>query len=102
MKSKIDPTLTPEQKEKIEVEWENNILKFLLPIVGGIAFLFGLLGFILAISTNAGVAIFLLILAILGAGGIAYGVYLIIMKRRNKYRKEEVVPSDQPNEKPNK
>lgn len=102
MKAKKDSTLTPEQKEKIEVEWENNILKILLPAVGGIAFIIGLLGFILAIGTNVGVAIFLLILAILGAGGVAYGVYLIIMRRKNKYRKEEAVPSDQPNEKPAK
>lgn len=102
MKNKKDTNLTPEQQEKKAIETENKFLKVLLPGVGGIAFIFGLVGFILTISSNVGVAIFLLILALIGAGGVAYGVYLIIMKRKKKFHKEETAPSEEPNEKPNK
>ena len=67
--------------------------------MGLTALIIGLLGFISAIPDPEGIgaAIFLLILAILGAGGIAYGVFVFLKTRRNKYRKEEVVPSDEPN-----
>ena len=79
---------------------ENKILKVLMPVVGGAAFILGLVGFILTISTNVPIAVFLLIIAILGLGGIAYGVYHLILKKKKKLHKEEVVPSDTPNEKP--
>lgn len=99
MSNKKASNLTPEQQEKQAIELENKILKILLPVVGGIAFILGLVGFILTISINTGVAIFLLILALLGAGGIAYGVYLLVMKHKRKFRKEESVPSDEPKDK---
>ena len=100
MENKKKSKLTPEQKEKQEIEMENKILKILLPSVGGVALIIGLVGFILTISSNVGLAIFLLIVAILGLGGIAYGVYHLIMKKRKKLHKDEVVPSETPNEKP--
>ena len=71
-----------------------------MPAVGGAAFILGLVGFILTITVNVAIAIFLLIVAILGAGGIAYGVYHLILKQRKKLHKEASVPSDTPNEKP--
>ena len=76
------------------------MLNVLMPSVGGAAFILGLVGFILTITVNVAIAIFLLIVAILGAGGIAYGVYHLVLKQRKKLHKEEVVPSDTPNEKP--
>ena len=100
MEKKKNSNLTPEQQEKKEIEMENKILKILMPSVGGAAFIIGLVGFILTITVNVAVAVFLLIVAILGAGGIAYGVYHLILKQRKKLRKEETVPSDTPNEKP--
>ena len=100
MENKKKTSLTPEQQEKKEIEMENKILKVLLPSVGGAAFILGLVGFILTITVNVAVAVFLLIVAILGAGGIAYGVYHLILKKKKKLRKEEVVPSETPNEKP--
>ncbi len=100
MEKKKNSNLTPEQQEKLEIEKENKILKVLMPAVGGAAFILGLVGFILTITVNVAIAIFLLIVAILGAGGIAYGVYHLILKQRKKLHKEEVVPSDTPNEKP--
>lgn len=100
MEKKKNSNLTPEQQEKLEIEKENKILKVLMPAVGGAAFILGLVGFILTITVNVAIAIFLLIVAILGAGGIAYGVYHLILKQRKKLHKEESVPSDTPNEKP--
>lgn len=100
MEKKKNSNLTPEQQEKLEIEKENKILAVLMPAVGGAAFILGLVGFILTITVNVAIAIFLLIVAILGAGGIAYGVYHLILKKRKKFHKEEVVPSETPNEKP--
>ena len=100
MDKKKKTNLTPEQQEKKEIEMENKILKVLMPVVGGAAFILGLVGFILTISANVPIAVFLLIIAILGLGGIAYGVYHLILKKKKKLHKEEVVPSDTPNEKP--
>ena len=99
MENKINSQLTPEQKEKKDIEFENKILSIVLPSAGIAAFVIGLLGFIAAIGTAEGVgpAIFLLILALLGAGGIAYGVLVFLKLRRKKYFKEESVPSDEPN-----
>ena len=100
MDKKKKTNLTPEQQEKKEIEMENKILKVLMPVVGGAAFILGLVGFILTISVNVPIAVFLLIIAILGLGGIAYGVYHLILKKKKKLHKEEVVPSDTPKEKP--
>ena len=102
MEKKKKTNLTPEQQEKKEIETENKILKVLMPVVGGAAFVLGLVGFILTISVNVAVAVFLMVVAVLGLGGIAYGVYHLILKQRKKLRKEEVVPSETPNEKPAK
>ena len=99
MEKKKNSNLTPEEQEKKDIELENNILKILLPSFGATAFILGLVGFILTIAVNPDVGIFLLIIAILGLGGIAYGVYHLILKQRNKLRKEEYIPSDKPNEK---
>lgn len=84
--------LIDKEKEKAAIEWENKVLSYLMPSVGLAAFVIGLLGFILLINSNIGLAIFLLIIALLGAGGIAYGVVVFIKKRRAKLKKEEVEP----------
>ena len=84
--------LIDEEKEKAAIEWENNVLAYLMPSVGLAAFIIGLLGFILLISINIGIAIFLLILALLGAGGIAYGVVAFLKKYRSRFKKEETEP----------
>ena len=88
-----------EEKEKAAIELENKILAFLLPIVGLIAFIIGLVGAILIISTNVGGGVFLIILALLGAGGIAYGVYIFLKKRFFKFHKKEHEPSKEPENK---
>lgn len=103
VEKKKKSNLTPEQEEKQAIEMENKILAVLMPAVGGVAFILGLVGFILTITAetpNVPIAVFLLLVAILGAGGIAYGVYHLILKQRKKLHKEEVVPSETPNEKP--
>ena len=80
--------LYDEDKERAKIEWENKVLAWLMPIVGLVAFIVGLTGFILVINDNIGIAIFSIVLAVLGLGGIAYGVVVFLKKRKNKYRKE--------------
>lgn len=81
--------MVDEEKEKKAIEWENKVLAILMPSVGLIAFILGLVGFILVINKNVGVAIFLIILAVLGLGGIAYGVIDFIKRRKQKRAKKE-------------
>ena len=100
MENRKQEKLTPEEQEKRDIEWENKVLAILLPSVGGIALLIGVLGFILTISENSGIAVFLLIVGILGALGVVYGILQLLKKRNKKYHKEESVPSDKPNERP--
>ena len=84
--------LIDEEKEKAKIEWENKVLSILMPSVGLVAFIVGLVGFILVVGQNVGVAVFLMILAVLGLGGIAYGVLAFLKKRQNKLRKEVKEP----------
>ena len=91
--------LEAEEKEKAAIEWENKVLAILLPSVGLIAFIIGVVGAILVISTNIGVGVFLIILALLGLGGIAYGVVQFLKKRFAKYHKKEHEPSSEPENK---
>ena len=84
--------LIDEEKEKARIEWENKVLYYLMPIVGCIALIVGLLGFILVVNQNIGVAVFLMILAVLGLGGIAYWVVAFLKKRQKKLRKEVKEP----------
>ena len=86
--------LVDEEKEKKAIAWENNILFFLMPTVGLIAFIVGLIGFILVVPNNAGVAVFLIMLAALGLGGVTYGVVEFLKKRNNRLKKEEKKPEE--------
>ncbi|MBP5574700.1 MAG: hypothetical protein J6X50_03025 [Bacilli bacterium] len=88
---------TDEQKEKEAIALENKMLSILLPTVGAIAFIIGLVGFILTVNEKVGAAVFLMIIAVLGLGGIGYGIFLIIKAQRNKFRKPVSEPSQEPN-----
>ena len=91
--SRIDgQPLIDEEKEKAKIEWENKVLAILMPAVGIVAFVVGLLGFILVLNQNIGVAIFLIILAVLGLGGIAYGAIAFLKKQQKKLHKEVKEP----------
>lgn len=91
--SRIDgQPLIDEEKEKAKIEWENKVLAILMPAVGIVAFVVGLLGFILVLNQNIGVAIFLIILAVLGLGGMAYGAIAFIKKKQKKLHKEVKEP----------
>ena len=91
-----------ELEEQEIIQKENRILTFLLPIVGLLLFIFGLLGFILAISQNVTVGIILLFFALIGGGGIAYGIVKFVLYRKNRFKKEESEPSLVPNPAPDK
>ena len=91
--SRSDGTpLIDEEKEKAKIEWENKVLAILMPSVGLVALIIGLVGFILVVGQNVGIAVFLMILAVLGFGGIAYGVVVFLKKRQKKFRKEVKEP----------
>ena len=96
MENKKEVKLSSEQKEKKQIAFENKLIDILLPSVGLVAFIIGLVGFILTIGSNVGVGIFLLFLCLLGAGGIAYGVLRFLKWRRNKYLKPEQEPKPEP------
>ena len=84
-----------EIKEQKAVERENKLLRFLLPIVGAVAFLLGLLGFILTIGQgNVGVTVFYIILFIFGLVGVLYGVLLIIRKKKPDFLKIKKVEKE--------
>ena len=85
-----------EEKEKAALEFENKLLAILLPSVGLIAFIIGLVGSILVISTNIGIGVFLIVLALLGCGGMAYGVMVFLKWRYAKMHKKEHEPSKEP------
>ena len=87
--------LIDEEKEQKAIAWENKVLSFLMPIVGLIAFVMGLIGFILVVKQNVGVAIFLIVLAALGLGGVAYGVVEFIKKRAQRKPKENEAQEEQ-------
>lgn len=86
--NKKKKTVDPLEEERKAIEWENNVLKYLLPATGLAGFIVGLFGFIATISTDVPVGIFFLIIIILSLGGIAYGVYHFIKKIKNKLHKE--------------
>ncbi len=94
MEKRKDPVIIEDEKEKKAIAWENNILLYLMPSVGLVAFLFGLIGFILVIPNNTGVAVFLILLAALGLGGITYGV-IEFLKRRNKRRAKKAEEAEE-------
>lgn len=83
-----------EEKEKAKIAWENKMLAIFMPLVGLFALVIGLVGFLLVVEHSVIIAVFLMILAALGLGGIAYGVVAFIQKRHNKNKKEENLPED--------
>ena len=104
MENKKEPKkevkVSDEQKEKKQIEFENKMIDILLPSVGLVAFILGLVGFILTIGHNVGVGIFLLFLCLLGGGGIDYGVLKYLKWKKAKYFKPEQEPNKEPNENP--
>ena len=79
-----------EIKEQKAVERENKLLRFLLPIVGAVAFLLGLLGFILTVGQGKpGITVFYIILFVFGLFGVLYGVLLLIRKKKPEFLKKK-------------
>ena len=95
-KANNNPELTEKEiKEQKAVERENKILRFLLPIVGAIAFILGLLGFILTVGQgNVGVTVFYIILFVFGLVGVLYGVLLIIRRKKPDFLKIKKVEKE--------
>lgn len=92
---RLEGPLVDEEKEKAKIAWENKMLAIFMPVVGAVAFILGLVGFILAVQQNIAIAVFLLVLALLGLGGIAYGVFALFKKMASKRKKEIKEPDEQ-------
>lgn len=79
-----------EIKEQKIAEKENQILRFLVPIVGAVAFILGLLGFILTINDGKpGITVFYIILFVFGLFGVLYGVLLLIRRKKPEFLKKK-------------
>jgi len=92
MKENTNKESRKEIAEEKAIARENLLLKFLLPIVGAIAFIFGLLGFILTVGKgNVGVMVVYIILSVLGLLGVLYGVLLLIRRKKPDFLKKKVV-----------
>ena len=88
--------LIDEEKEKAKIAWENKVLSYLMPIVGVIAMIVGIVGFVLTINHNTGIAIFLVLLAALGLGDVILGLLTFFKERKNKKgRKEKKEPEQE-------
>ena len=90
-----DGPLIDEEKEKAAIEWENKVLAILMPAVGLAAFVIGVVGAILLLNINVPIAVFLIILAALGVGGMIYGAIAFIKKRQNRVKKENKQPDQE-------
>lgn len=83
-------------KEQKMIELENKLLAFGMPIVGLIAFILGLTGFILIINSgNVPVMVSLIILFLLGIGGMVYGLVQLIKYIKSKHPKESEEDADE-------
>ena len=88
MNEKTRQEIEKEQSEKREIEFENKLLSYLLPIVGGLAFLFGILGFVLTLNSGpVGITVFFVILFILGLFSAFCGVVMLIRKKNPNFLK---------------
>ena len=91
-----NPELTEKEiKEQKAVERENKLLRFLLPIVGAIAYILGLLGLILTVGEGKpGITVFYIFLFTSGLVGVLYGVLLIIRKKKPDFLKIKKVEKE--------
>ena len=78
-------------REQKIIELENKMLAYGMPIVGLIAFVMGLTGFILVVNSgNVPIMVCLILLFVLGLGGMAYGLVVLIKKIKSKRLKEKL------------
>ena len=101
MEEKTKFQIEQEKKEKRAIEMENKILRIVFPVVGIAAFIIGLLGFILTVTSNQQcVTVFFVILFLLGLCGVLYGVLLLIrikkpnflVRKKPEENEDEVLP----------
>ena len=92
MEEKTKYQIEKEKAEKRAIERENFFLRILLPSVGLIAFIVGLLGFILTLGQgNTGATVFYAIKFAIGFIGVLYGVVVLIRIKKPDFLKKKVV-----------
>lgn len=98
MVEKEKKELLDDKADKRAIERERKILSVLLPTLGVISFILGVVGAILTATGNpieTGTLVFYIILTVLGVLGILYGVVVIIRKKNPDFlrkKKEEEEP----------
>ena len=98
MVEKEKKELLDDKADKRAIERERKILSVLLPTLGVISFILGVVGAILTATGNpieTGTLVFYVILTVLGVLGILYGVVVIIRKKNPDFlrkKKEEEEP----------
>ena len=95
MEEKTKYQIEKEKAEKRAVEKENKILSIVLPVVGVIAFIVGLLGAILTLNQNKmPITVVYIVLAVLGFGGVLYGIVVLIRIKKPDFLKKKVVEQE--------
>ena len=95
MEEKTKKELEKEKAEKRAIERENKLLRILLPTVGLIAFIIGLLAFILTLDQGqTGITIFFAIMFSVGFIGILYGIVVLIRIKKPNFLKKKVVETE--------
>lgn len=95
MEEKTKYQIEKEKAEKRAIEKENKILSIVLPVVGVIAFIVGLLGAILTLNQNKmPITVVYIVLAVLGFFGILYGIVVLIRIKKPDFLKKKVVEQE--------
>ena len=95
MEEKTKYQIEKEKAEKRAIEKENKILSIVLPVVGVIAFIVGLLGAILTLNQNKmPITVVYIVLAVLGFGGVLYGIVVLIRIKKPDFLKKKVVEQE--------
>lgn len=95
MEEKTKKELEKEKAEKRAIERENKLLRILLPTVGLIAFIIGLLAFILTLDQGqTAITVFFAIMFSVGFIGILYGIVVLIRIKKPNFLKKKVAETE--------
>ena len=95
MEEKTKYQIEKEKAEKRAIEKENKILSIVLPVVGVIAFIVGLLGAILTLNQNKmPITIVYIVLAVLGFFGVLDCIVGLIRIKKPDFLKKKVVEQE--------
>ena len=91
MSENTNKDIDKEKAEQQAIEKENKILSFLLPIVGGISLILGVMGIVLTVGNQEanGIFIFSIIIAVIGVIFAICGVFMLIRRKNPNFLKRK-------------